>query len=409
MPPATSSTRACRSALRRSNALYLSTLGADPLFAAVDGANCPTASASDSSAHSLILNNGLFRITVTLPATAQFKLTVLSDPYGCAVTTNSSGQQVVSVYRRPLAATTTADFSSLMWDTRETTATLGTLSTFASNLDTDLTQQATDAILAHAQGAAPTAAQLAQIVTFEQGIYTAQITDTLAGSLSANGAAGGPANLAATFYYPGINDAQGSDPTGAAFNAGSMQLYKAWSNSTNAQQASIARGEALFNTGILTISDVSGLNNNGAGIPHASCSFCHDTPSIGSRSIGAPLDTGLAHNLAAETDPNIVAGLTAVSVPSLPVYQITGCKDPTTHAAVTYTTSDPGAGLFTGLCSDIGRVKVPSLRGLAARAPYFHNGSATNLAAVVKFYNARFAMGLTAQQQTDLVNFLSAL
>jgi len=53
--------------------------------------------------------------------------------------------------------------------------------------------------------------------------------------------------------------------------------------------------------------------------------------------------------------------------------------------------------------------KVPILRGLAARAPYFHNGSAATLAQVVNFYNARFQMGLNQGQKTDLVNFLNAL
>jgi cytochrome c peroxidase len=92
----------------------------------------------------------------------------------------------------------------------------------------------------------------------------------------------------------------------------------------------------------------------------------------------------------------------------LPVYQITGCKD-ATGKAVTYTTTDPGKGLFTGLCADVNRMKVPSLRGLAARAPYFHGGSVDNLPQLVNFYNARFQMNLSQAQQTDLVNFLNAL
>ena len=155
-------------------ALFASSGGSDPLFAAVDGANCPTAPTGNTAAHSLILNNGLFRITVTLPSTAQFKLTVLSDPYGCAVSLNSSGQQVVSVYRRPLAATSVNYFSSVMWDTRETISPLSTASTFQANLATDLTQQATDATTGHAQGTTPTTAQLATIVALQQGIFTAQ-------------------------------------------------------------------------------------------------------------------------------------------------------------------------------------------------------------------------------------------
>jgi cytochrome c peroxidase len=46
---------------------------------------------------------------------------------------------------------------------------------------------------------------------------------------------------------------------------------------------------------------------------------------------------------------------------------------------------------------------------LAARAPYFHNGSAATLTDVVNFYNQRFNIGLTDQQKQDLVNFLSTL
>jgi len=49
------------------------------------------------------------------------------------------------------------------------------------------------------------------------------------------------------------------------------------------------------------------------------------------------------------------------------------------------------------------------LRGLAARAPYFASGSAADLGAVVDFYDRRFNIGLSAQERTDLINFLSVL
>jgi len=65
--------------------------------------------------------------------------------------------------------------------------------------------------------------------------------------------------------------------------------------------------------------------------------------------------------------------------------------------------------LITGKCADLGQQTVPQLRGLAARAPYFHDGSASTLGDVVDFYNQRFVMNLTVQEKTDLVNFLSAL
>jgi cytochrome c peroxidase len=39
-------------------------------------------------------------------------------------------------------------------------------------------------------------------------------------------------------------------------------------------------------------------------------------------------------------------------------------------------TPDPGRALVTGKCGDIGAFKVPTLRGVAARPPFFHDGSA---------------------------------
>ena len=57
----------------------------------------------------------------------------------------------------------------------------------------------------------------------------------------------------------------------------------------------------------------------------------------------------------------------------------------------------------------MGRFKGPTLRGLAGRAPYFHNGSARDLAAVVGFYDVRFGLQLTTQEKADLVAFLRVL
>jgi cytochrome c peroxidase len=60
-------------------------------------------------------------------------------------------------------------------------------------------------------------------------------------------------------------------------------------------------------------------------------------------------------------------------------------------------------------CADIGKLKGPVLRGLAARAPYFHNGSAASLQDVVEFYDQRFSIGLSKQDKADLVVFLNSL
>jgi cytochrome c peroxidase len=101
--------------------------------------------------------------------------------------------------------------------------------------------------------------------------------------------------------------------------------------------------------------------------------------------------------------------LTIVNIPawSLPVFELVCTQGPL--AGNTYYTSDPGKALITGQCTDIGRGKGLILRGLAARAPYFHSGVAPNLQQVVNLYNQRFQIGLSQQQMRDLVNFLQTV
>jgi len=75
----------------------------------------------------------------------------------------------------------------------------------------------------------------------------------------------------------------------------------------------------------------------------------------------------------------------------------------------TLRTTDPGWGLVTGRCADVGKFKVPTLRGLAGRPPYFHDGSAATLEDVVDSYDRRFAIGLSPAERGHLVAFLRAL
>ena len=218
--------------------------------------------------------------------------------------------------------------------------------------------------------------------------------------------------MAAQNYYPGINDAFGQDPTGAKFNPVVFTLFQAWEGSANPAQASIARGEDIFNSAPMQITDVHGLNDNPAlGSPAVivgTCGTCHDAPNIGTHSLPLAMDIGTSHVIASETDANIIGGLQSLTTPSLPVYQISGCTDAGGNAVV-YVTTDPGVALTTGQCADVNRMKVPGLRGLAARGPYFHNGSAANLGQVAQFYSTRFQMNLNPQQLVDLQNFLAAL
>lgn len=72
-------------------------------------------------------------------------------------------------------------------------------------------------------------------------------------------------------------------------------------------------------------------------------------------------------------------------------------------------TTDPGRALLTGRWKDIGKFKGPVLRGLASRAPYFHDGSAADFEEVIDMYNTRFDIGFTEQEKADLIAFLNAL
>jgi RNA polymerase sigma factor (sigma-70 family) len=55
------------------------------------------------------------------------------------------------------------------------------------------------------------------------------------------------------------------------------------------------------------------------------------------------------------------------------------------------------------------RYRTTPLRGLLQHAPYFHDGSAADLPAVVEHYNSQFRLNLTARQKADLVEYLKSL
>lgn len=401
--------------------------GADPLFATVDGANCPDDARDSPDSHSLLLNHGLIRIGIQLPANPQFTIKVIHDPYGCAVTTDpTTGAVTISVYRRPLPATNLRFLSTVMFDGRETVEPLTSQQTFAANLMTDLEHQAADAVTGHAQAlSAPSDEILKSIADFEIGLFTGQASNRLAGSLHEGGAAGGAQNLSEVSYFPGINDPLGGNPSGVAFNSSSMTLFSAWaqtpasshyfwSDPQSQSREDIAAGEQIFDTFPLTITEVRGLNDNASlGNPPAiagTCTTCHDTPNVGNHSLPVPLDIGSSHTRDYETDPLIANALSQLDSSDLPIFEISGCPDPFDPGQTTLVfTSDPGKALVSGACSDLNRGKGPILRGLAGRAPYFHNGAAANLQQLVNFYNLRFQMNLTEKEKQQLIAFLNSL
>jgi len=177
--------------------------GKDPIFRLVDGATCPNDDVSTlrakRRAYKLLIDKGLVRIGLAVPATAEFKVEVKpgDDPYGCNTNPETGlAVGIVSTYRRPLPSTNVGFLSTVMWDGRESTPT--------GTLESDLTNQARDATLGHAQAAAsPTDAQLAEIVAFQKGIFTAQIFDKTAKFLTDDNAKGGPSALSTQPFFLG--------------------------------------------------------------------------------------------------------------------------------------------------------------------------------------------------------------
>jgi cytochrome c peroxidase len=373
---------------------FVESRGLDPIFRTNDGSNCEGADVSTvatrRAAFSQLLTRGLIRVGIDVPAGAEFVIDSIDDPYDCGAPLTAA-----SMYRRPLPSTNLRFLSAVMWDGRESSPTTTILQ--------DLTKQADDATQGHAQASLHLTPDEAQaIVAFETGLFTAQVRDDRAGSLHTDGATGGPVALSRQPFFIGINDPVGLNPTGAPFDSNAFTLFSAWAHADEQDEVSrtrraIARGQHIFNTTPIVISGVAGLNNqtfsNGVTVPEpftGTCTTCHDAPNVGDHSVKAPLNIGL-------TD---VSRRTA----DMPLYTLRRIS-----TGETVGTTDPGRAMITGKWADVGKFKGPILRALAARAPYFHNGSAATLDEVVAFYETRFNLHLSVQDKADLVAFLRAL
>ena len=436
--------------------LFLDSRGKDPIFAPVDGANCPSSvpAANTSAAligghlgggqdsfagsHSLLLNKGLIRVFLPVPKQTndlsvvglpphptEFTISVVSDPNGCNTNplyathvdpVTQEVSQIVSVYRRPritsnfqsaLVPAASIGFGYLPNINNVTGAPVVdpiTGQPVSGNIMWDgremtLQSQAMDATLTHAQATTPpTAAQIAQIVAFESNTFAAQSALHKAGDLTG-------ADGSAVYGGPKVMSTQ-------PLTLGNYTDFDNWmappdsSASAKVQKrASIARGQDLFNNFTFTATNIGGFNNGGVLIPApvpATCSACHIAQA--------------GTSLLPQTQFAIGTGGQSVKwggpAPSkdLPIFKLT-CAAPYTSpydGPVVYT-NDPGRALITGRCMDIGGKSVPQLRALASRAPYFSDGSSATLRDVVEFYNKRFTMKLTEQQKQDMTSFLEAL
>lgn len=86
---------------------------------------------------------------------------------------------------------------------------------------------------------------------------------------------------------------------------------------------------------------------------------------------------------------------------------VAGGKDPAVPVL-----HDPGATKMDAAYAErtaTRRYRAAPLRGVWQHPPYFHDGRAADLAAVVEHYNTALSLGLSAAQKTDLVQYLKSL
>jgi cytochrome c peroxidase len=336
--------------------LFLLTRGNDPIFNPLDANNPqPDVSTLQAKYRSYsMLRRGLFRRGGNLPADAEFEIEAVSDP----LNTGASPTRF-EFFRRPLATANFHIAKNIGWHDQNTNG--------SGDVAAGLFTQATGAING-ALGGPPAAPEVVQsIVTYEATLGFAQQTIFGIGRLDNCGARGG-AETHAT--QPSV--------------AGRFTLFDAWidmvpgsctTERADRKRAQIARGQEIFNQ-----------PNRGGG----SCLGCHNASNNGSHTNGVLFDIG--------------ASRPEFAVAGMPVYtlrnKVTGDRRQTT---------DPGRAVRSGKWADVDRFKVPSLRGLAARPPYFHNGIAPTLKDVVIHYEVARGFQYTQQEREDLVAFLEAL
>ena len=83
---------------------------------------------------------------------------------------------------------------------------------------------------------------------------------------------------------------------------------------------------------------------------------------------------------------------------------VTCASGPVLHAP-----SETGMGPLYASRSATGLYRTTPLRALATHAPYFHDGSAPDLRAVVDHYVKVLRLPLSERQKADLVEFLKSM
>ena len=432
----------------------------DPLFRANDTADNPHTTAITAENYSVFLSLGAVRIGKNFPAapvTTNFTVVAADDAtddkfaapehFPLMNDPQHPGKATLSLFRRPLVNTNVHLDSSVLWDGRASIDKLTPTKPPAA-----APGQVQGAIQTLLLGPGTDPAVNADIAKFMLGVFTDQVFDTAAGTDAAGNctllppgtqcgagktyghhAQAGVRHLLQFALGPNVPCANDLENPCVA-NVPGYDLFDAWANlrlndgdhdeddehlgARNAARRAVVRGQHLFNTAVLHVpQDLQGLLGT-----TTHCTGCHATHNIGnnpSATFFARVGTDSLDiinqllsepHLSSATISDLLVYKEEVS--QLPQY----CLRPTSSVSSMscgsgsgdVVTTDPGRAMVSGDIADVGKFKPPILRGLAARSPYFHAGTAQNIQMLIHFYNARFQIGLTEDEVNDLGAFLEA-
>jgi hypothetical protein len=338
--------------------LFSETDGKHPVFNKLD-ANNPDAIPAEPTeeqllaSYSMLLSRGVFRRGGAPLATRredgslvrEWDLVAAEDPHGYA-----NLNRLVHWRRVMPTINHPLGSATINWDGGNSVGT---------DIHEGLARQVRGNVRGAQQGADAPPEVVNEIVAFTESLYTAQLLVPGVGRLDSDGARGGPEAL-----------------SNMRRAAGRFDLFDAWAGHDNPRRAQIARGQEVFNNKL-----------NAAG---RTCNSCHNAVNMGTNVNNALFDVRVAA-------PD-------VRTADLPLYTFRNRATGETRQL-----TDAGAGNVTGRWADLGRFKTPTLRALAARAPYFHNGSAATLGDVLGHYERFLGFRFTEEERADLLAFLNAL
>ena len=291
------------------------THGKDPLFAAVDGSNCPGLPQSEEKITLPAAQAGSVPSLAALAAdhragwqpgpNPEFTIEVVRDPTGCNTDPKyglNSSDPHISVYRRPrvvanlkylavdagaqifgAAGPFNAKRLGMVMDRDPATGAYSAMNIMSDAREPSLAMQARDASVDHLQARQPLTRtqQLQSIVKFESQVYAAQGSDLWGDDFAA---AGAPAALGARNLQQSPSGVLGDNFGNPAFKS-----FATWTAATAASgtgqvifRDSVIRGYDVFFNRPFWIRDVTHINTVGLGNPaKRTCVTCHNLQMVG--------------------------------------------------------------------------------------------------------------------------------